>query len=139
MNTARMNRAFSCGVIGDFDQEIACYDEVITRSDSSDTRGDKSAALVALMYKSRRLAELGRAEEALTACEDYIRRTEDSADEIPIETRLWVDWHATGTCALALMAGGAAGPAMDAFRAAYASFSPRHEMALGKCCGWSQN
>ena len=132
MTTARMNRAFSYGAIGDFDQEIACYDEVITRSDSSDTRGDKSAALVALMYKSRRLAELGRAEEAVTACDDYVRRTEDSADEVPIETRLWVDWHATGTCALALMAGGASGPAMDAFRAAYVSFSPHHEMALGE-------
>ena len=132
MTTARMNRAFSCGAIGDFDQEIACYDEVITRSDCSDARGDKSAALVALMYKSRRLAELGRAEEALTACDDYVRRIEDSADEIPIETRLWVNWHAAGTCALALMAGGASGPAMDTFRAAYASFSPHHETVLGE-------
>ena len=132
MTSAWINRAFSSGVIGDFYQEIACYDEVITQSDSSDARGDKSAALVALMYKSRRLAELGRAEEALTACDDYVRRIEDSADAIPIETRLWGEWHTAGTCALALMVGGASDPAMDAFRAAYASFSPRHEMALGE-------
>ena len=132
MTTARINRAFSCGALGDFDQEIACYDEVITRSDSSDAPGDKFAELVALAYKSRRLAELGRADESLAASDDYVRRIEDSADDIPIETRSWMDWHAKGTCALALMARGASGPAMDAFRAAYASFSPRLEMALGE-------
>ena len=132
MITAQMNRAFSCGAIGDFDQEIACYDEVITRSDSSDSLGDESAALIALGHKSRRMAELGKAGEALRACDDYIRRIEKGTEDCPTETQLWMDWHAKGTRALALMAGGESGPAMDAFRAAYVVFQPHHEIAMGQ-------
>ena len=132
MTTARMNRAFSLGAIGAFDQEIASYDEMINRSDGSDARGEKSAALVALGHKTRRLAELGMADEALRACDEYVRRIEDITEEIPAETRIWLNWHAQGSRALALMAGGASEPAMDAFRLAYASFSPHHEIAMGE-------
>ena len=102
MTSAWINRAFSCGAIGDFDEEIACYDELIARLDSCDASGEKWTALIALGYKSRRLAELGKAYEALRACDDYVRRIEDSTEELLEETRLWMDWHAEGTRALAL-------------------------------------
>lgn len=132
MMNARINRAFAFGAIGEFDEEIASYDELIGRLDEYDTLGEKWTALVALIYKTRRLAELGIADEALRAHDDYARRVDASADECPTETRMWMDWHAQGSRALALMAGGASGPAMDSFRLAYASFPPHHEMAMGE-------
>ncbi len=132
MTTARANRAFLCGVTGDFDEEIACYDELIAGLDNSVAPQDPSTALIALAFKSRRLAELGKANEALRICDDYVRLMADSADGWPMETRLWMDWHAKGTRALALTVKGEIGAAMLAFRAAYDSFPSHHEMAIGE-------
>ena len=132
MMNARINRAFALGAIGEFDEEIASYDELIIRLDEFDSLGEKWTALVALIYKTQRLAELGNSDEALRAHDDYARRVEASADECPTETRMWMDWHANSSRALALMTKGASEPAMDAFRLAYASFPPHHEMAMGE-------
>ncbi|MYA87887.1 MAG: hypothetical protein F4X97_05460 [Boseongicola sp. SB0662_bin_57] len=132
MAKAWINRAFLFGAIGDFDQEIASYDEVIIQSDSSGAEAEKPFALVALGHKSRRLAELGKADEALRTCDDFARRFEGGSEEIPEETRTWLDWHVQGSRALALMARGALGSAMDAFRAAYDTFLPDHEIAMGE-------
>ena len=132
MTTAWINRAHLFGAIGEFDQEIASYDEVIALSDGLGAEAEKSFGLVAMGHKSRRLAELGKADEALRTCDDFARRFEDSSEEIPAETRTWLDWHVQGSRALALAANGASGPAMDAFRAAYALFLPNHEIAMGE-------
>ena len=132
LTSARINRAFAFGAIGEFDEEIASYDELIVRLDDLDTLGEKWTALVALAFKTRRLAELGVADEALRACDDYARRLEASADECSIETRMWMDWHANSSRALALMTKGASEPAMEAFRLAYAAFLPHYEIAMGE-------
>ena len=132
MTAAWMNRAFLFGAIGEFDQEIASYDEVTARSDGPGAEAEKSFGLVAMGHKSRRLAELGKSDEALRTCDDLARRFEDSSEEIPAEARRWLDWHMLGSRALALAANGASGPAMDAFRTAYALFLPAHEIDMGE-------
>ena len=126
MANARINRAFACAAIGEFDEEIASYDELIVRLDDIDTLGDKWTALVALGFKARRLAELGMADEALRACDDYARWVETSTDE----SRAWMEWHEKGSRALAWMSLGESGFALDAFRSAYSLYQPRFEMAM---------
>lgn len=133
VNSAYMNRAFLYGASGDFEEELASYDEAFIRMEGSENvPGDRWSARVALMYKSRRLAELGRTNEVLATCYDCARWIEVRADECPAETRKWMDWHLRGTRALALMASGSSAAALDEFRSAYAVFQPYHEMAIGE-------
>ena len=130
---ARWNRALACGVIGEFEEEIASYGELIAAADGRDSAPEKWRAVFATAFESRRLAELGRADEALKTCDDCIRRIEeDSAGDWGVEMPMWLDWHTKGSRALALMHGGASGPAMEAFRAAYAVFQPHLFMAIGE-------
>ena len=130
--TAWINRAFAYGELGDFDQEIASYDELIIRFDDCIGLGEKWIALIALGLKSRRLAELGMVDEALQACDDYDRRVEENIEDCPARTRLWLDWHVKCSRALAMMAGGESESAMNVFRSAYASFPLHHNMAMGE-------
>ena len=51
-------------------------------------------------------------------------------EEVPVETKLWLEWRAKGILALALICLGRCGAAMDAFRSAYAAFVPYHELAI---------
>ncbi len=133
VNSARMNRAFAYGSSGDFEEELASYDDVIARLPGSEASpGERCSALVALMFKSRRLAELGRAKQALAACHEAARRFDAGVDECPRETIRWMDWHVKGTRALALMSSSETAAAMDAFRSAYAEFQPHHEIAMGE-------
>ena len=133
VNSARMNRAFQYGMSGDFEKELASYDEVIALpADSEALPDERSAALLALLHKGRRLAELGRAEQALATCDEAARRFDQGLDECPGETLRWMEWHVRGTRALALMSGSETAAAMDAFRSAYALFHPYHEIAMGE-------
>ena len=133
VNSARMNRAFAYGSSGDFEEELASYDDVIALLAGSETSpGERWSALVALMYKGRRLAELGRAKQALATCEEAARRFDEGAAECPEETLRWMDWHVRGTRALALMSSRETAAAMDAFRSAYALFQPHHQIAMGE-------
>lgn len=133
VRSARMNRAFQYGASGDFEKELASYDAVIALPAGSETSaGEKWSALVALMYKGRRLAELGRAQQALATCDEAERRFDEGMAECPAETLRWIDWHVKGTRALALMSSGESAAAMGAFRAACALFQPRHETAIGE-------
>ena len=121
VNSARMNRAFAYGSSGDFEEELAAYDDVIAVLGGSEISPvERWYALVALMYKSRRLAELGRAKQALATCDESARRLDEGVDECPGETLRWMDWHVRGTRALALMRSSETAAAMDAFRSAYA-------------------
>ena len=130
---ARMHRALVCAAIGDFDEEIASYGELIAAADGRDSAPEKWLAVIASALKSRRLAELGRVDEALETCDDCIRRIEeDSTGDWRVETRIWMDWHTKCSRALALMRGGASEPAMDAFGAAYAVFQPDGFPAMGE-------
>ena len=133
VNSARLNRTFVHGSIGNFEQELAGYDDFI----GAVTGGNKLAgwewpALMALMFKGRRLAELGRGEEALATCDDVAQGLEASADKCPPETRMWMNWYARGTRALGLMALGATAAAVEAFRGACAVFPPHSETAMGE-------
>ena len=131
VNSARMNRAFAYGSSGDFEEELAAYDDVISLLDGSETSpGERWSAFVALMYKSRRLAELGRAKQALSTCEETAGRIDEGTAECPGETLRWMDWHVRGTRALALMSRRESAAAMEAFRSACALFQPHHEIAM---------
>lgn len=133
VNSARMNRAFAYGSSGDFEEELASYDDVIARLPGSEASpGERCSALVALMFKSRRLAELGRAKQALAACHEAAQRFDAGLDECPRETLRWMDWHVRGTRALALRSSGETAAAMDAFRSAYTVFQPHHQIAMGE-------
>ena len=132
VNSACMNLSFAYGSSGDFEKELASYDAVIARLAGTEVlAGENWSILLALMFKSRRLAELGRAEEALATCDEGARWIERRAEECSAETRKWIEWHLRGTRALALMATGESVAAMDAFRSAYAQFQPYHELAMG--------
>ena len=127
---AWMNRAFACGEIGHFEGEIASYEELITRLDGCNTPGEQSSVVVALGFKAFSLAEMGRAEEALHACDEFVRRFEVATGDYLVETRIWIEWRAKITRALALMVLGRSELAMDMFRSAYAAFLPYHELAI---------
>ena len=133
VRSARMNRAFQYGASGDFEKELASYDDVIALPAGSETSPrERWPVLIALMYKGRRLAELGRAEQALATCNEAAQRFDEDMAEWPNETLRWMDWHVQGTRALALMRSGKTAAAIDAFRSAYALFLPRHEIAMGE-------
>ena len=130
--SAWLNRGFAFGAAGDFANELACYEGFAEWLGERAVPGQRWSALVALMYRSRRLAELGRAEEALGTAAEAARRFEEHTEECLRETRLWISWHLRGSVALALMALGAGAQAMDAFREACGLFLPHHEMAIGE-------
>ena len=130
---SRLYQAFAFGTIGDFEKELTCYDELIASVDSSIVPQEKWFLLIAMAYKSRRLAELGTREEALRICDEYLRRIEDGVNgDYPIETQIWMDWHTRGTRALALMNSGAIELALDEFRSAYALFQSHHQLMMGE-------
>ncbi len=133
VESAWLNRGFAYGALGDFGNELACYDGLVGWLAERDAlEGNWSPALVALMHKARRLAELARAEEALGAVAEASRWFERKSEECPPETRMWIGWHLGGSRSLALMGSGADAQAMDAFREAYGLFLPHSELAMGE-------
>ena len=127
-----LNRGFALGGLGNFDGEIASYQELIDRSGQSGVRVECWEVALALSFKAMRQAEMGLADESLDTCDEFDGRFRAIADdeEVPVETKLWLEWRAKGIRALALICLGRCGAAMDAFRSAYAAFVPYHELAI---------
>ena len=132
VSSAWLNRGFACGGLGDFVDELSCYDGLVEWLGEHDAAEEKWDALIALMHKSRRLAELGRGEEALGTVAEAARWFERKAEECLPETRMWIGWHLGGSRALALMSAGGSAQAMDAFREAYGLFLPQHALAMAE-------
>lgn len=125
-----LNQGFVFGGSGHFEQEIECYEELVAWLDKRSAKAEGPSATLALMCKSRRLAELGRAEEALTSCQDSVERFDVCANQFEPEIRQWIGWHMEGTRALALMAKGASQMAINSFRSAYGAFDHVNDLHL---------
>ena len=97
--TALLNRGSTRGGLGDFEGEMASYQELIDRYGSSDTPEIRMQVAIALGCKGIRLAEMGRAEEALHACEEF----EGRIDALTENQITWGEWLVRGIQALALM------------------------------------
>ena len=132
VKSAWMNMGFAHGMVGNFNNEIECYEELVAWLDKRNAAHEKTSALTALIYKGRRLAELGRAEEALAASKDSAKRLDSCGNNFEPEIRQWIDWYMGGTEALALMATGASDIAMDSFSSAYSLFDPGDALHVGE-------
>ncbi len=132
VKSAWLYKGIAHGMLGDFESEIDCYEQLVAWLDNRSAMHEKPSALAALTYKSRRLAELGRAEEALALSEDSGERLEECAGKLEPEIRQWIDWYMAGSRALALMANGETDIAMDSFRCAYNSFDPSDDTQVGE-------
>ena len=119
--TALLNKGFARQRLDDAEGEIAAYDEVIEHF------GSQEDVTIALSYKGMRKAEIGRAEEALQACEELERRlcTLPAGD-----WKTWLEWRTMCVRALALMGQKKGRGPMDTFRSAYAAFLPNNEITM---------
>lgn len=132
VKSAWLNRGIAHGMLGDFESEIDCYEELVAWIDKRNAPHERPSALTALIYKSRRLAELGRAEEALASCKDSAERLEVCGSKFEADIRQWIDWYMGGTRALALVSMGESYIAMDSLRRAYNSFDPCDDSHVGE-------
>ena len=111
--TAFLDRAFCQAGLGDFEGEIATYQELI------DSLGehDGPRAVMAAALRNLRLAETGGTEEALQGCRDL----EESLSSLNGGLRVWVSW--LDSCARAMvLAVQHDASATGAFRSTYAAF-----------------
>ena len=118
---ALLNRAFLLGGLQKFEEEIANYDTVLDYSGQRENPSDVSN--VALAFKCLRLAELGRAEEALAGSAVLARDFAGIEDD-------WgraLEWIGLAARAVALTVQRHAG-SIDAFRAVYARFPVGNEV-----------
>lgn len=132
VKSAWLNKGIAHGMLGDFESEIACYEELVAWIEKRNAPYDRPSALTALIYKSRRLAELGRAEEALASSKDSAKRLDMCGSIFEANIRQWIAWYMRGTQALALVAIGKSDIAMDSFRCAYYSFDPCDDSHVGE-------
>ena len=126
--TALLNRGSTRGGLGDFEGEMASYQELIDRYGSSDAPETRTQVAIALGCKGIRLAEMGRAEEALHTCEEF----EGRIDALTENQITWGEWLVRGIQALALMVQQKQPAAMAAFRSAYAVFPPNDTAVLNE-------
>ena len=96
------------------------------------TLGNEQSLLVALMFLSRRMAEVGYVAETLEIVDHAAALLETSTDRFDQKTRSWIDWHLKATRALALMASGESSAAMKAFLLAYDVFQPDLNVAVAE-------
>ena len=112
---AFLNRAFCRGHLGDFEGEIASYQELIDVLGDEDGRREELALAAGL--RSLRQAEMGRTGEALQGC----RALEESLGSLDEGWRNWIAW--LGSCARAMvLAVQHDASAVGAFRSAYTGF-----------------
>ena len=126
--TALLNRGSTRGGLGDFEGEMASYQELIDRYGSSDTPETRMHVVDALTCKGARLAENGRAEEALHVCEEL----EGRIDTLAENERAYSKWQVLSVRALALMIQQKRSAAMAAFRSAYAVFPLNDTVVLNE-------
>ncbi len=110
--SASLNRAFCRGHLGDFEGEIASYQELIDVLGDDD--GHREELALAAGLRNLRQAEMGRTEEALQGCMDL----EKSLGSLDGGGRAWTMW--LGLCARAMvLAVQHDASAVGAFRSAY--------------------
>ena len=118
---ALLSRAFLLGGLQKFEEEIANYDTILDYSGQQEKPSDVSN--VALAFKCLRLAELGRAEEALAGSAVLAHNfagIENNWDRA-------LEWIGLAARAVALTVQRHSG-SIDAFRAAYARFPAGNEV-----------
>ena len=120
--TAFINRAFVLAELGDFDGEIASYQELIDRFRDNDAL-EVDVAL-ALGFRSMRQAETGRAEDALRGC----REIEKRLGKLTRKARSWIAWQRLSALAILRTVQRDAPGAIEAFRSAYGAFAPGNEV-----------
>ena len=120
--SAFVNRALCRADLGDFEGEIASYQELIDILGVND--GCHGAVALAVGLRSLRQAEMGRTEEALLGCGDLEKRL----GSLSGEWRTWITWLWLSARAMVLVARHDAS-AIDAFRSAYAEFPAGSEVA----------
>ena len=118
---ALLNRAFLLGSLGKFEEEVANYDTVIEYAGQENESADLPG--IALAFKSLRLAELGRTEQALVGSavleQEFGQSSEASYGMLA--------WLGVAARAVALSVRRDR-EAVDAFRAAYARFPAGYEI-----------
>ena len=122
---ALISKGGSLGRLGDRGGEIDAYGEVLDRFDDGPP-GIRTHVAVALSRRAMRLAEAGRAEEALQDCEE-LEREFGALDGDGIS---WFKLHAMCVRAVAGFVQKRRRFAMEAFNSAYAAFTPRNEDAM---------
>ena len=132
VKSAWLNKGIAHGLLGDFEREIECYEQLMAWLDQRNALDEKPSGLTASLYKSRRLAELRRAEEALVSSQDSVERLNSIKNQFEPKIRQWIDWYIGGTRALALTATGESDIARDSFRCAYDTFDPCNHLHLGE-------
>ena len=119
---SQMKQAINHGTLGSFEKEITYFDSVIHSVHERDSSRHQPRLLMALVYKGRRLAELGRSDEALDCC-DEASRLVDGNQNITLEAKKrGIDWYANCTRALALMKLGQAEASLNMMKKAYDAF-----------------
>ena len=120
--SAQNDRAIKYGMQGEFEREIAAFDSLIASVTAEDDVRTKVCKYVVLLQRGRRLAEVGRSDEALTSCEDAQRWLDGNRD-LPFRLERWGrDWYANCTRALAFMKLGRVEEALHEFQTAYGAF-----------------
>ena len=122
---ALIGKGASLGKLGDHGGEIAAYGEVLDRFDDGPP-GIRTHVAIALSLRGMRLADAGRAEEALQDCEE-LEREFGALDGDGIS---WFKLHAMCVRAVAGLVQKRRRFAMDAFISAYAAFTPCDEDAM---------
>ena len=110
--------------LDDFEAAIASYLEALKHLGDSDAQDVQRGIAIALFNKSMNQILSGRVDEALHTCEELEQRLGAFlAGEEEVEFR----WRVMYTRTLALLITGQHQVAMDAFRSAYAAFTPDNE------------
>lgn len=128
--SASLRQAVNYGMLGDFEQELNHFDAVV---DSYLKRGGTRHMvnyLLALHQKGRRLAELGRYNEALAICNEAERWLDINPNVYKAIRKSALDWHINCTRALGQVGLGNSEKALDALRKAYDNFDVERKYAL---------
>ena len=120
---------------GNAEAAVTAYDAVIERSETTNTSDLQLSVAMALFGKGVTQAELGREREALRTSEELERRLGAMTGTAKAEFA----WRAICLRTLALTAQKPFQAAMDAFRAAYATFPPGSEPIMRAMLGLVQN
>lgn len=124
---ASLYKGDALGQLGDFEAAIPAYEEGIKLFGDINRPEIQRFVVIALINKSLTQIQGGRADEALQTCEALERRlgTFFTGEE---ETEF--RWRMIYMRSIALLLKGKHRSAMDAFRSAYALFTPDNEMML---------
>ena len=117
---ALLLRGLKRGERGDVEAEIADCTMMIDRYGAFQVAGLPKLVAMAMERKGRVLAKIGRVEEALRVCDELESRIE----ALGVVTRLVVGWEARWVRTRAHLMQGNLPAAVDAFRSAYAAYTP---------------